>query len=138
MSDNKLEYTWPADFPENIPESCDVMPAEGFVYRLVRTIPPTEVDFQKHRDEKPDYAYLTKDIPKSYGVSFFSKLSQLRRKTRNYPAPEQYAHWQTVSGELKPELGVIPKEKEKNGHVTLWAQEGAQPHKHIKDEVKEA
>lgn len=138
MSQHNFKYTWPADFPEDIPDSCDVIPAEGKVYRLVRTIPPTEVDFRKHRDEKPDYAYLTKDIPLSYGMSFFSKLAKLKRKTKNYPAPEQYAHWQTVCGELIPDLGVIPKEQEKSGHITLWAQEGAQPHKYIREEVKEA
>ena len=129
----KLDYTWPTDFPEDIPESCDPIPAEGKVYRLVRTIPPTEVDFQKHRDEKPDYEYLTKDIPLSYGMSFFTTLSKLKRKTGNYPAPEQFERWLMVCGHLVPELGVI---KEKSGHVTLWAQQGALPHKYIKEEVK--
>jgi len=137
MSNNSLDYSWPVDFPEGVPENCDVVPAEGWVYRLVRTIPPTEVDFQRHRDEKPDYVYDTKDIPKSYGVSFWSKLSKIRRVEKNYPAPEQYGQWQTVCGSLCPELGVIPAAIEKSGHITLWVQEGAEPHRHIQDEVKE-
>ncbi|MBT0585580.1 hypothetical protein [Alteromonas oceanisediminis] len=137
MSQNKTEiqYTWPSDFPEGIPENCEPSPAEGVVYRLVRTIPPTEIDFQKHRDEHPDYVYVTKDKPLSFGMSFFTSLAKLKRKTRNYPAPEQYKLWQTVCGELVPELGVI---KEKSGHVTLWAQEGALPHQYINEEAIEA
>ncbi len=135
QKDLNINYTWPADFPEDIPESCNPIPAEGKVYRLVRTIPPTEVDFQKHRDEHPDYVYVTKDKPLSYGMSFFTTLSKLKRKTGNYPAPEQYESWQTVCGELVPELGVI---KIESGHVTLWAQQGALPHQYIREEVKEA
>jgi hypothetical protein len=137
MSIDSLKYCWPVDFPKGTPEDCDVIPAEGRVYRLVRSIPPTEIDFQRHREEKPDYVYITKDIPKSYGVSFWSKLSKIRRIEKNYPAPEQYANWHTVCGNLCPELGVVPAAIEISGHVTLWVQEGAEPHKHIKDEVEE-
>jgi hypothetical protein len=138
MSNSSLNYTWPADFPEGIPEEADVVPAKGKVYRLVRTIPPMEVDFQRHRDEKPDFVYPTKDIPKSYGMSFWTKLAKIHRIERNYPFPEQYGQWQTVCGNLSPELGVIPAVTEKDGHVTLWAQDGAKPHKYIKDEVKKS
>ncbi|MCU8073829.1 hypothetical protein [Shewanella sp. SM29] len=137
MSIDSLNYCWPADFPEDVPKSSDVIPAEGRVYRLVRTVPPTGIDFQRHRDEKPDYVYYTKDIPMSYGVSFWSKLSRIRNVEKNYPAPEQFGRWQTVCGNLCPELGVIPVVIQNNGHVTLWVQEGAEPHKHIKDEVEE-
>ncbi len=138
MSINNLSYSWPSDFPVGVPENCGVIPAQGKVYRLVRTIPPTELDFQKHRDEKPDYEYRSKDIPKSYGVSFWSTLSTIRQAEKNYPAPEQYGKWQTVCGTLFPALGVITETAETNGHITLWVQKGAEPHKHIKDEVKES
>jgi hypothetical protein len=136
MSKSRVSYTWPADFPEGIPENVDVVPAEGRVYRLVRTIPPMEVDFQRYRDEKPNGFYPKEDIPKSYGMSFWSKLSRIKRVEKNYPFPEQYGQWRTACGNLCPELGVIPAEIENNGHITLWAQEGAEPHKHIKEEVE--
>ncbi len=138
MSDNSfnLDYCWPSDFPDGVPEKCDVSPAEGTAYRLVRTIPPTEVDFQRHRDENADYVYNTKDINKSYGVSLWTKLSKIRRVEKNYPAPEQYGEWRTVSGDLCPELGVIHTRRD--GHITLWMQEGAEPHKHINIEVNES
>lgn len=137
MTEQKTKYSWPADYPENIPESCDVVPAEGKVYRLVRTIPPTPIDFQRHRDEKPTYRYRTNDEKaKSWGISFWSKLAKIKRIEQNYPFPEQYGSWHTVCGNLCAELGVIPAETSKDGHVTLWVQQGAEPHNHIKDEVK--
>ena len=137
MSNDSLDYSWPADFPEGTPENCGDIPAEGWVYRLVRTVPPTETDFQRYRDEKPHVPISAKDRSKSYGMSFWTKRSSIQRIEKNYPAPEQYGKWKTVCGNLCPELGVIPAELERNGHVTLWAQEGAEPHKHIKDEVEE-
>ncbi|UPR28733.1 hypothetical protein IS519_12510 [Vibrio crassostreae] len=138
MSKSSADYRWPADFPEGIPEKCDVIPATGKVYRLVRSIPPTKADFQRYRDEKPHVVYPTKDIPKSYGLSLWTKLSKIKAIANNYPYPEQYGNWKTVCGDLKPELGVIPNRTEKNGHVTLWVQEGAEPHKFLKDEVEES
>lgn len=138
MSNNILNYTWPIDFPEGIPEKIGVIPARGKVYRLVRTIPPQKIDFQRHRDEKPNYCYSKKHIPYSYGISFWNKLTKIKRIEKNYPAPEQFGHWETVCGNLSPSLGVIPAELEKNGHITLWVQEGAEPHKHVKDKVKES
>ncbi len=137
MSNDSLNYNWPADFPKGIPDKVGVVPAEGKVYRLVRSIPPKKIDFQRYRDEKPHFIFPTKDIPKSYGISFWTKLTKIQRVEKNYPFPEQYGHWQTAYGSLCPELGVIPSDVEKNGHVTLWVQEGAEPHKYIKDEVTE-
>lgn len=137
--DNKLisTYRWPKGFPTEIFDKCGVIAAEGRVYRLVRTTPPTKVDFQPHRVEKPNYKYAPKDIHKSYGISFWSKLSKIQRIAKNYPFPEQYGDWHTVYGNLTADLGVIPEEMTPDGHVTLWASEGAEPHKHIKHEVEE-
>ncbi|HFQ5300984.1 TPA: hypothetical protein ACGVAU_000636 [Vibrio vulnificus] len=136
MSDQILDYTWPADFPEGIPLDLGVVPAEGKVYRLVRTIPPTEVDFLRHRDEKPKYPYTKEEIPLSYGLSVWSKLDKLRRIEKNYPAPDQLGNWKTACGNLCHQLGVIPKEIKNDGHITLWVQEGQEPHNHFLQEVK--
>jgi hypothetical protein len=131
MSSNNAEYCWPADFPEGIPEELDVIPAEGKVYRLVKNTPPTEDDFLMHRVEYPRYKYSQNDIPKSYGVSFWTRLSRIQRIRKNYPKPEQFGGRVVVSGELCGGLGVIPSEVARDGHVTLWTQEGAKPHLHI-------
>lgn len=131
MSDNSINYCWPADFPEGIPEDIGVTPAEGKVYRLVRRCPPTEEDFQMHRIEYPTRKYTKMEEPKSYGISFWSKLSKIKRVQQNYPSPEQFGERMIVTGNLVHELGVIPSEPARDGHVTLWAQEGAEPHLHI-------
>lgn len=136
MSNSKIAYEWPSDFPDGLPENQDVVPAEGIVYRLVRTIPPTDLDFQRHCDEKPEYSYTSEQKLLSYGVSVWSKLDKLQRKMRNFPAPEQYGNWKVAVGGLVPELGVVHKNIPSNGHITLWLQLGAAPHNYVKDEVK--
>ena len=137
MGVNEDNYKWPANFPEGIPSEEDTIPAEGKVYRLTRTVPPTEIDFVPHREEKPKYPYRKEEIPLSYGVSFWTKLDKILRIKSNYPFPEQFGEWLTAHGNLSAELGVIPKEMTLNGHVTLWVQEGAKPHEHIKYGVDE-
>lgn len=137
MTDNNISHTFPKDFPAGLPDDQGVTPAEGQVYRLVRDIPPNEIDFQRHRDEKPDYPYTREQLPLSYGMSFWTKLDKLKRKKKNFPAPEQYSEWKIAYGTLVAELGVIPKEIFSNGHVTLWAAIDAEPHLHIKHEVEE-
>jgi hypothetical protein len=134
---SSIDYCWPASFPEGIPEKLEVVPAEGKVYRLVRNTPPSEGDFLMHREENPTYIYAKKDIPKSYGISFWSKLSRVQKVRRNYPEPEQFGSSAIVCGELCCELGVIPEQKARDGHITLWAQEGAQLHLHINREEDE-
>jgi len=131
MNDNIINYSWPADFPEGVPEDSGTIPAEGKVYRLVRKYPPSEEDFLMHRIEYPTRKYTKMDEPKSYGISFWSNLSKIKRVQQNYPSPEQFGERMIVTGNLVHELGVIPSEPAKNGHVTLWAQEGAEPHLHI-------
>lgn len=130
-----IEYCWPIDFPEDVPCKDKVVPAQGAVYRLVRTIPPENIDFQRHRDEKPNYPYTREQIPLSYGVSFWSKLDKIKRVKDNYPCPEQYESWKVATGNLTPDLGVVPEELSIDGHITLWVQDGVEPHKYIKNGV---
>ncbi|WP_188009228.1 hypothetical protein [Grimontia hollisae] len=137
MSTKYAQYCWPDSFPEGVPEDLDVMPAEGRVYRLVRNIPPTPKDFLMHRMENPDRRYSTDQVPMSYGVSFWTKLSKIQKVKRNYPKPEQFGTSIVVSGNLCNELGVIPKEVASDGHVTLWAQDGAEPHLYVNTQEDE-
>ncbi|ODX29214.1 hypothetical protein [Vibrio parahaemolyticus] len=131
MSGNSINYCWPADFPEGVPEELGVAPAEGKVYRLVRSCPPTKEDFLIHRIEYPSRRYSKTEEPKSYGISFWSKLSKIKRVQQNYPSPEQFGERVIVTGNLVHEFGVIPSEPAKDGHITLWAQEGTELHLHI-------
>lgn len=139
MSENQVLYQWPADFPKGLPENQEVIPANGKVCRLVDCIPPEDADFKRHRDEKPDYTYNTeKKRLQSYGVSFWSTIEAAQYVKAKYPAKEQFGLKKIVSGELVPELGVIPKKEARDGHVTLWKQVGAVPHKHFMTEVEES
>jgi hypothetical protein len=124
-------YCWPAAFPKGIPEELDIKPAEGKVYRLVKNSPPAESDFKMHRDDCPGYHYSKEDFPKSYGVSFWAKLNRVLQIKQNYPNAEQFGNMAIVCGELCRELGVIPIDTPRDGHVTLWVQNGAYPHLHI-------
>lgn len=138
MNDNQIIYEWPTDFPKGLPDNQDVIAASGEVCRLVDCIPPKDSDFKRHRDEKPDYTYNTeKKRLLSYGVSFWSSVEAAKYVKAKYPAKEQFGLKKIVSGVLIPELGVIPKKKTRDGHVTLWKQVGAEPHKHVMDEVEE-
>lgn len=134
---NNIEYCWPIDFPEDVPDKDKVIPANGKVYRLVRSCPPTESDFQSHRKENPDYKYLKKEEAKSHGVSLWSKLSELQKKVKKYPNPEQLGGRSIVFGDLCAELGVIPSRMRRDGHITLWVQDGAMPHNFINHKLDE-
>ncbi|EGQ9161869.1 hypothetical protein ACVS2C_003538 [Vibrio parahaemolyticus] len=138
MNDSDITYQWPADFPKGLPENQEVVPAHGKACRLVDCIPPKDDDFKRHRDEKPDYTYNTeKKRLQSYGVSFWSTEEAVKFVKAKYPAKEQFGLKKIVSGEFVPELGVIPKNAARDGHVTLWKQVGAEPHNHFRDEVEE-
>lgn len=129
MSQN-IQYTWPDEFPEGIPDE-DTIPAEGKVYRLVDQVPPTENDFRMHKIDNPNYRYKPQDKHKAYGVSFWSKAQEVIRAKERYSGPEQFGKKLIAYGDLIPELGVIPKELSKDGHITLWKQVGSQPHLYV-------
>lgn len=122
-------YKWPNSFPDDIPNLDEVIPAHGKVFRLVKKCPPDGDDFRMHREDYPGYLYSKSDIPKSYGVSFWSELSQIKQVKLNYPSPDQFGNMSIVSGELISSLGVVCHEVD--GHVTLWVQEGAKPHLYV-------
>lgn len=129
--DDFANYKWPDVFPEDVPDFESVKPAEGKVFRLVKKCPPDNTDFKMHKEDCPGYMYSKSNISKSFGVSFWSELSQAKQVRINYPSPEQFGDMHIVSGELVKELGVICSDKDLDGHVTLWLQEGAQPHLHV-------
>lgn len=133
MSENSIQYTWPAEFPDGVPGD-EIAPAGGKVYRLVDQLPPTENDFRMHKIDNPGYRYKAKDRHKAYGVSFWSKMQEVIRAKERYSAPEQFGNKLIACGNLVPELGVIPKELSKDGHITLWKQVGALPHLYVCNE----
>jgi hypothetical protein len=129
--DELPEYNWPKAFPEDIPNLDEVIPAQGKVFRLVKKCPPDGNDFRMHKEDCPGYMYSKSNISRSYGVSFWAELSQAKQVKINYPSPEQFGDMAIVSGQLVNSLGVICREVEDDGHVTLWVQDGAEPHLHV-------
>jgi dipeptidyl aminopeptidase/acylaminoacyl peptidase len=130
----KFNYNWPEGFPEGVPVE-EAVPASGMVYRLVENIPPTELDFQMYRKERPDIRIAKEKIPYSYGVSVWSKLSKILRQKERYPKPEQFGNKKVVGGELTEDLGLMYVCTVDKGHVTLWGQEGAKPHLQVCEEI---
>lgn len=128
-------YKWPEEFPEGIPDE-NTVPASGKVYRLVSSIPPTEEDFEMHKIDNPRYSYKRDDKDKAYGVSFWAIFDKCLDAKKKYSAPEQFGNKLIAYGNLIPDLGVIPKELSKDGHLTLWKQVGAKPHLYVCNEEK--
>ncbi|MFT7680657.1 MAG: hypothetical protein ACI935_000088 [Moritella dasanensis] len=121
-------YKWPREFPIDIP-SKDAIPACGYAYRLVAQVPPTQDDFKMTRLVDPDRKFKASEMSESYGLSLWYKLERIVRARKRYFSAEQYGNKIIVGGELQPELGVIIESA--NSHVTLWKQDGAEPHLHI-------
>ena len=82
MSNSDITYQWPADFPEGLPESQDVVPANGRVCRLVDCVPPNDKDFKRHRDEKPDYTYNTEKNAFNLTVFHFGHQKMLQNQSK--------------------------------------------------------
>ncbi|GAA6170957.1 hypothetical protein NBRC116592_06270 [Colwellia sp. KU-HH00111] len=131
---SKANYEWPDGFPPGVPIE-EAIPASGKVYRLVKNIPPTEQDFQMYREDRPDIHFTKDKIPFSYGVSVWSELSRIVREKERYPSPEQFGNKTIVGGELTDDLGLMYACTVNEGHVTLWSQEGAEPHLQICEEI---
>ncbi|MFT6348248.1 MAG: hypothetical protein ACJAYB_001252 [Psychromonas sp.] len=127
---SSLNYKWPIEFPIDVPGE-EVLPASGYVYRLVNQVPPRPNDFRMHHLDNPHFNYSSKNRHKGYGVSVWSKLDSLVRAKKRYSAPEQFGNKKIVGGELCHSLGAIPNIIANDGHVTLWKTVGAEPHLHI-------
>ncbi|MCJ8348270.1 hypothetical protein [Moritella sp.] len=131
MSDSQT-YVWPKEYPIDVP-SKDAKPAVGYVYRLVSQVPPTQDDFKITRLDNTNRKFKKIEISGSYGLSLWSTLESMIRAKKRYFYAEQYGNKKIVGGELCPTLGVIVKNTD--DHVTLWKQDGAEPHRHICEEA---
>lgn len=89
-----------------------------------------------HKIDNPRYSYKRDDKDKAYGVSFWAIFDKCLDAKKKYSAPEQFGNKLIAYGNLIPDLGVIPKELSKDGHLTLWKQVGAKPHLYVCNEEK--
>lgn len=116
-----IENCWPDFFPSEmeLPPS-DSQDAEGTVYRLVNTIPPTETCFlathqmQPTRHEKCDTLEKKQAV---YGVSVWDNKELLLEAIAFLP--NGLGQRKLACGEICASMGKMRKTFEP-GHLTLW------------------
>lgn len=74
-------------FREKLPENCPPDSAAeiqetGCVFRLVRSLPPTESDFQSQRTENPDRPFSGVSECQACGLSVFLQRSDAEKKLK--------------------------------------------------------
>jgi hypothetical protein len=106
---------WPSFFPPNVPPK-EAAPAEGYAFRMVKSIPPSESDFLSTIEEYPDRDIPDDKIVMSYGVSFFRQLECIKKKRERYK-PLRNRH--IVAGTLENRHGFQLSTGEKS-HLTVW------------------
>lgn len=72
-------------YREPLPADCPPTEAEEVhdvvdVYRLVRTLPPTDSDFRSQRQEQPDRAFTNVSECQARGLSVFASAEEARKK----------------------------------------------------------
>ncbi|HZO26574.1 MAG TPA: hypothetical protein VFH48_11370 [Chloroflexota bacterium] len=106
--------------PLVVPERDEAEQGFRLFYRIVKTDPPTLVDFRSGKAKgtpEPDSPILRAVFD---GISVFSTLSQARRKRRKSPALGQYVAVLRV-----PTDGSVRFQRtfREDGHYTIWADE---------------
>ncbi len=103
--------TLPDDCP---PDEADEIGEPRLVYRLVRSIPPTDEDFRSQRAEKPTAQFNVSEC-RARGVSVFANLSDAERQTRR----RNLRHLTPCQVVLTTGAGRI-KETGGRSHYTWW------------------
>ena len=72
-------------YRDPLPEDCPPADAEEVgdvldVYRLVRTLPPTEADFLSQRQEHPERKFTNVTECRARGLSVFTSAEEARRR----------------------------------------------------------
>lgn len=76
---------FPLKYRESLPADCPPAEADEVdevvdVYRLVRTLPPTDSDFRSQRAEHPERAFTNVSECQATGVSVFTSAQEARKK----------------------------------------------------------
>jgi hypothetical protein len=112
-------------FPSSWPKGCppeDAIAAQGVVYRIVRSNPPTPSDFASlHEQGRP----VTNKPCESAGLSVFWALSDALHCAEKFP----YLGELIALGRLEPLHGMLkPTPRRDNSHTTWWPAEGIARH----------
>ena len=105
-------------FREPLPEGCPpadapVITTEVMVYRLVRTVPPTEEDFRSQRAENPEKYFSNECLARGLSVHALRRDSEMATKLPNLKGR------QPCAVRLSPASGHL-KQTGKPSHHTWW------------------
>jgi hypothetical protein len=107
---------WPSFFPANVPPE-EATPADGYAFRMVKNIPPSESDFISTFEEYPGREAPTDDkTGMFYGTSFFRRLECVKKKRDRY---KPFRNRQIVTGTLENRHGVQLSTGAPS-HLTVW------------------
>jgi hypothetical protein len=115
--DSKMQMIWPIFYPENCPPS-DAEDAEGIIFRLMQSIPPTENDLKAHVQLHPDQDFGTKHC-QACGLSVYRSFYDAVRLQNRIPA---YRAMRIAKADLSPREGKLLHTPSRPGasHHTWW------------------
>lgn len=120
---------WPDFFPPDLElPPKDSVDATGTVYRLVRSIPPTEECFWATHQEQPNRHEKCNTLEKKqavYGTSVWINKELLLEAMESLP--EALKQRKLASGIVNASMGKMRKTLEE-GHITLWLRKKSQIH----------
>jgi len=114
---------WSETLPQGCPPSDALEPNNMEVFRLVKTIPPTEVDFYSHRKLEPEKVFhVSECIARS--ISVFNDLSACNAVKKLPKFKNETFH--TIKMLLDSECGVVLN---RNGihHFSFWMRDSFNP-----------
>ncbi len=128
MKDEQKDY-WPDFFPPELGlPPKDALDATGTVYRLVRSIPPTEECFWSTHQEQPSRHEKCNTLEKKqavYGTSVWVSKECLLEVIEYLP--HALRQRKLASGVVYASMGKMRKTLEE-GHFTLWLRKNSQVH----------
>lgn len=120
---------WPDFYPPELElPPVDAVDAEGVVYRLVASIPPTSKCFLSTHEENPQRCkknYTLQEKQMVFGTSVWDSKDFLLEASAYLP--EALRLRKLASGKLSAGMGKMKRTSEQ-GHITLWLRKGSNIH----------
>lgn len=110
-------------YPPNCPPASATA-ADGVVFRLLMTSPPTELDFASHRERQPGKTFS--NPCDACGVSVVREAADVTQLLAMPALRDRPFVWRGV---LRPEMGVLAPTPSRRlpSHHTWWVQGNAKP-----------
>ncbi|HDJ1438101.1 TPA: hypothetical protein PPN70_000499 [Serratia rubidaea] len=126
---DKQKDCWPDFYPPELDlPPDDSEDASGIVYRLVKSIPPTEQCFVATHIEQPHRHLTCKTLEKKqavYGTSVWVSKERILEVMASLP--EAFRQKKLASGTVSANMGKMRKTRE-DGHFTLWLRTNSNIH----------